>query len=126
MRILELAKVPKYEYIFSIGDGYTSNCFVITDKNELEKLLFYFKQFLANQYVSTVLFDGNYSIILETKYKFLIITIAYRISTGKSFTLEFRLSKTECKKLIKVIEKELKQKTEIIYHKELKLKKLKN
>jgi hypothetical protein len=122
MRILELAKVPKYEYIFSISDGYTSNCFT-TDKNELEKLLFYLKEFLANQYVSTALFDGNYSITLETKYKFLIITIAYKISTGKSFTLEFRLSKTECKKLVKVIEKELKQKTKIIYRKELKFKK---
>jgi hypothetical protein len=123
MRILELAKVPKYEYIFSIGDGYTSNCFIITDKNQLEEMLFYLKQFLANQYVSTTLFDGSYSIILETKYKFLIITIAYRTSIGKLFTLEFRLSKTECKKLVKVIEKELKQKTKIIYRKELKLKK---
>jgi hypothetical protein len=123
MKILELAKVPKYEYIFSVNDGYTSNCFVITDRNQLEELLFYLKQFLANQYVSTALFDGNYSMILETKYKFLIITIAYRIEVGKLFTLEFRLSKTECKKLVKVIEKELKQKTKIIYRKELKLKK---
>jgi len=123
MRILELAKVPKYEYIFSIGDGYTSNCFVITDKNELEELLFYLKQFLANQYVNSALFENDYSIILETKGKFLIISIAYKISPGKLFTLEFRLSKTECKKLVKIIEKEIKQKTKIIYRKELKFKK---